>query len=69
MQTNHLSCIIIGLVKYVSVIDAMIKTVKTFGHFDILINNAGVMNDTIWEKQIDINLVGMLGDKTHSQFL
>lgn len=47
----------------------MIKTVKTFGHFDILINNAGVMNDTIWEKQIDINLVGMLGDKSHRQFL
>ncbi|KAI4471360.1 15-hydroxyprostaglandin dehydrogenase [nad(+)] [Holotrichia oblita] len=40
--------------------DAMKKTVEKFGHFDILINNAGVMNDTIWEKEVDINIKGVV---------
>nr|XP_022909261.1 peroxisomal hydratase-dehydrogenase-epimerase-like [Onthophagus taurus] len=38
--------------------DGMKKTVEIFKNFDIMINNAGVMNDAIWEKQIDINIKG-----------
>lgn len=41
--------------------DAFKKTVEQFKHVDILINNAGIMNDGIWEKEIDINLVSIEG--------
>ncbi|GJQ77760.1 hypothetical protein Trydic_g16025 [Trypoxylus dichotomus] len=40
--------------------DAMKKTVETFGHFDILINNAGIMDDSIWEREVDINVKGVV---------
>ncbi|XP_057667430.1 15-hydroxyprostaglandin dehydrogenase [NAD(+)]-like isoform X1 [Diorhabda carinulata] len=33
-------------------------TIRHFGNIDILINNAGICNDSIWEKEIDINLKG-----------
>lgn len=33
------------------------KTAETFGGIDILCNNAGIMNETAWEKTISINLV------------
>lgn len=49
-------------------IDNVIKTaIKTYGKIDILINNAGIMDDfvsvknlddTLWEKVIDVNLTG-----------
>ncbi|XP_018566141.1 15-hydroxyprostaglandin dehydrogenase [NAD(+)]-like [Anoplophora glabripennis] len=37
--------------------DAFRKTIETFGYVDILINNAGILNDGIWEKEISINVV------------
>ncbi|KAK4876771.1 hypothetical protein RN001_009277 [Aquatica leii] len=40
--------------------DAFKKTVEKFGHVDILINNAGVLDDRIWEKQISINVNGTI---------
>ncbi|XP_074111320.1 15-hydroxyprostaglandin dehydrogenase [NAD(+)]-like isoform X1 [Cotesia typhae] len=35
-------------------------TISTFGHIDILINNAGIMNDRFWELEVDINLNGVI---------
>ncbi|XP_022909251.2 15-hydroxyprostaglandin dehydrogenase [NAD(+)]-like [Onthophagus taurus] len=40
--------------------DGMKKTVETFKNLDIIINNAGIMNDAIWEKEIDINIKGSI---------
>lgn len=30
---------------------------EQFGRLDIVINNAGILNDSLWEKQIQVNLV------------
>ncbi|XP_026464879.1 15-hydroxyprostaglandin dehydrogenase [NAD(+)]-like [Ctenocephalides felis] len=35
-------------------------TISTFGHLDIVINNAGIMNDRFWELQVDVNLNGVI---------
>lgn len=32
-------------------------TIAAFGHIDVVINNAGIMNDRFWELEVDINLV------------
>ncbi|XP_074031995.1 15-hydroxyprostaglandin dehydrogenase [NAD(+)] [Leptinotarsa decemlineata] len=40
--------------------DAFKETIKVFGAIDILFNNAGILNDAIWEKQILVNLNGMV---------
>ncbi|KAL0271015.1 UNVERIFIED_CONTAM: hypothetical protein PYX00_008261 [Menopon gallinae] len=32
--------------------------VETFGSVDIVVNNAGIMNDRLWELEVDVNLVG-----------
>ncbi|XP_043996429.1 15-hydroxyprostaglandin dehydrogenase [NAD(+)] isoform X2 [Gambusia affinis] len=36
------------------------KTVETFGGIDILCNNAGILNETSWEKTISINLMSVI---------
>ncbi|CAG9812792.1 unnamed protein product [Phaedon cochleariae] len=40
--------------------NAFEKTIETFKYIDILINNAGIMNDSLWEKEISINLNGTI---------
>ncbi|KAI4494031.1 hypothetical protein M0802_009298 [Mischocyttarus mexicanus] len=35
-------------------------TIAAFGHIDIVINNAGIMNDRFWELEVDINLNGVI---------
>ncbi|XP_024937089.1 15-hydroxyprostaglandin dehydrogenase [NAD(+)] [Cephus cinctus] len=35
-------------------------TIAAFGHIDIVINNAGIMNDQFWELEVDINLNGVI---------
>lgn len=34
-------------------------TMKVFNRLDIVINNAGVMNDRFWELEVDVNLVSI----------
>ncbi|XP_047235338.1 15-hydroxyprostaglandin dehydrogenase [NAD(+)] [Girardinichthys multiradiatus] len=36
------------------------KTKETFGGIDILCNNAGILNETKWEKTVSINLVSVI---------
>ncbi|XP_040908167.1 15-hydroxyprostaglandin dehydrogenase [NAD(+)]-like isoform X3 [Toxotes jaculatrix] len=36
------------------------KTAETFGGIDILCNNAGIMNENMWEKTVSINLMGVI---------
>ncbi|KAE8287634.1 15-hydroxyprostaglandin dehydrogenase [NAD(+)] [Larimichthys crocea] len=40
--------------------DAFHKTTETFGGIDILCNNAGILDETQWEKTVSINLVGVI---------
>lgn len=35
------------------------ETIKKFKNVDILINNAGILNDAIWEKELLINVVSI----------
>ncbi|EFN88615.1 15-hydroxyprostaglandin dehydrogenase [NAD+] [Harpegnathos saltator] len=35
-------------------------TIAEFGHIDIVVNNAGIMNDRFWELEVDINLNGVI---------
>jgi 15-hydroxyprostaglandin dehydrogenase (NAD) len=37
--------------------EAFEMTMKVFNRLDIVINNAGVMNDRFWELEVDVNLV------------
>ncbi|XP_028134451.2 15-hydroxyprostaglandin dehydrogenase [NAD(+)] isoform X1 [Diabrotica virgifera virgifera] len=38
--------------------DAFKKTVEHYHYLDIVFNNAGILNDAIWEKEISINVKG-----------
>jgi len=42
----------------VLVAEAFQRTTETFGTLDIVVNNAGILDEIDWEKQVDINLVG-----------
>ncbi|XP_040908168.1 15-hydroxyprostaglandin dehydrogenase [NAD(+)]-like [Toxotes jaculatrix] len=39
---------------------ALKKTVETFGGIDILCNNAGILDESKWEKTVSINLTGVI---------
>jgi NAD(P)-dependent dehydrogenase (short-subunit alcohol dehydrogenase family) len=41
----------------VFVAEAFKRTIETFGTLDIVVNNAGIFNESEWEKEVDINLV------------
>ncbi|KAK5649685.1 hypothetical protein RI129_000714 [Pyrocoelia pectoralis] len=40
--------------------EAFKRTVDAFGNVDILINNASILNDVQWEKQVDVNIKGTI---------
>jgi len=42
----------------VFVAGAFQRTIETFGTLDIVVNNAGIIEQNEWEKEVDINLVG-----------
>ena len=42
------------------ILESFKTTIATFGHIDIVINNAGIMNDRFWELEVDINLVSKI---------
>lgn len=35
------------------------ETIKTYKNVDILINNAGLMDDSVWEREIAVNVVSI----------
>ncbi|XP_031830877.1 15-hydroxyprostaglandin dehydrogenase [NAD(+)] [Nomia melanderi] len=50
--------------------DVFQKTIATFGHIDIVVNNAEMMNDRLWELQVDINIYGVIrGTLLAQQFM
>ena len=38
--------------------EAFQRTIEIFGTLHIVINNAGIFDESEWEKEVDINLVG-----------
>lgn len=40
--------------------EAFKATINTFQHLDVVINNAGIVNEKNWERTIDVNLTGTL---------
>lgn len=45
-----------------SISEAFRKTIEAYGQIDIVINNAGILNDIKWELEININLVSCGGN-------
>jgi len=39
--------------------EAFHSTIDSFGKLDAVVNNAGVMNDRLWELEVDVNLVSI----------
>ncbi|PSN50764.1 hypothetical protein C0J52_05937 [Blattella germanica] len=46
--------------EYFLVTDAFRRTKKNFGQLNIVVNNAGIFDDINWEKEVDINLKGVI---------
>jgi NAD(P)-dependent dehydrogenase (short-subunit alcohol dehydrogenase family) len=43
---------------FLGVSESFHLTKDTFGHIEVLINNAEIRNDKFWELETDVNLVG-----------
>lgn len=41
--------------------EAFQTIIETYGRLDAVVNNAGVMNDRLWELEVDVNLVCEFG--------
>ena len=41
----------------VFVADVFKKTKEKYGYVNLMVNNAGILNETTWEKCVDTNLV------------
>ena len=52
------------LIKFLIFVSYFLETfqraIQTFGSIDILINNAGILNDRFWELEVDINFVSLV---------
>lgn len=35
------------------------ETINKFGFIDILLNNAGILDETIWEREVAVNIVSL----------
>lgn len=44
----------------IDILAAFVETTKQFRNIDILFNNAGMLNEALWEKEIAINVVSLL---------
>jgi short-subunit dehydrogenase involved in D-alanine esterification of teichoic acids len=42
----------------VFVAEAFQRAIENFGTLDIVVNNAALLDESEWEKEVDINLVG-----------
>ncbi|XP_047463876.1 15-hydroxyprostaglandin dehydrogenase [NAD(+)]-like [Mugil cephalus] len=56
-QTLFLSC---NVESEEQIKAAFQKTADTFGGFDILCNNAGILDESTWEKTVSVNLMGVI---------
>jgi 15-hydroxyprostaglandin dehydrogenase (NAD) len=50
--------------------EAFEQAVAEFGHVDVMVNNAGIMNEAVWELMININFVSLvLGTKLATEHM
>ncbi|XP_015929916.1 15-hydroxyprostaglandin dehydrogenase [NAD(+)] [Parasteatoda tepidariorum] len=40
--------------------DAFDKTIERFGQINLVVNNAGIMNEQEWKKTIEVNMIGVI---------
>ncbi|XP_064205800.1 15-hydroxyprostaglandin dehydrogenase [NAD(+)]-like isoform X1 [Anguilla rostrata] len=56
-STIFLTC---DVTSYEHLKDAFQKTIEKFGRIDIVSNNAGIVDETNWEKTVEVNLNGVI---------
>ncbi|XP_050310696.1 15-hydroxyprostaglandin dehydrogenase [NAD(+)]-like [Anthonomus grandis grandis] len=50
----------VDVTNYAAFEEAFKQTISSFGNVDILINNAGILNDAQWQREVDINVNGLI---------